>query len=681
MLVMEYSKAGVQSFIRAVGTMHHRFRDVRLFGPVAFGLLTVSLMLPPFGGASTDAVKYALLLFSFALACFSLRRGLTGSVIPWLNGWVLLFIAWLSVVTLLARDPLVALIGGYSRYNSSWLLFSLFAATIWVCVYLGVGVRTAIERLILGISFCISAFGLLQSFGLGFYGGIASTLSAVPDRVPSLVGNPNFSSWFVAVVLPFAVLYLFRARTAASRIWWVIYTFLSVWSLVIFSSRGSLLAALVGYGVLTFCVLCVRKWRMALVLAGVGVLAVGLFSGFYTLYRPGESSSASVIQDSSANDRFVAWDLAGRMVGLHPVVGVGPGNFDQYYWELLPTTRMGGDQYFDDAHNVLLSVLAELGVPGFIFITFLFGAAGAIVIRKLYAREMSTELESWVAAAAGLSAWLVAALFNPTVIALWVLLAVLFAFIFLEDKTRGYSLRMRVASRLAWVVSGVLACALAIGLLVGEYSLVYVIAVDSYRGYPQVAAQQSWITRIAAAVEPYHMETRYAAIFIETRNGLPAPEVRKRIQSAFRLHPYSTRSALVAAQLTADLWYRDHADIDLHAADEYLHVALQRSSGYPVVESWAAIYYWRTNRPALAQQYAGYATYKQPRYLDNWLLLAKIYREKDNLKAMESALSRAQALVPGSVDLAKMRKQLRDTGNVRAVELRPGESSTLSRLH
>lgn len=681
MFVMEYMKAGVQSVMRTIEAIHCRFRDVRLFGPVAFGLLTVSLMLPPFGGASTDAVKYALLLFSFALVCFSLRKGIPGSVIPWFNKWILLFIGWLSVVTLLARDPLTAFMGGYSRYNSSWLLFALFAAIIWLCVYLGVGVRAAIERLVLGISFCISAFGLMQSFGLGFYGGIASTLSAVPDRVPSLVGNPNFSSWFVAAALPFAVLYYFRARTAVSRIWWVVFTFLSVWSLVVFSSRGSLVAAFIGYGVFAFCVLLLRKWRIALVLVGIGVLAVSLFSGFYTLYRPGESSSASIIQDSSANDRFVAWDLAGRMVSLHPIVGVGPGNFDQYYWELLPTTRMGGDQYFDDAHNILLSVLAELGVPGFIFVMFLFGAAGAIVVRKLFARETNKELGSWVAAAAGLAAWLVAALFNPTVIALWVLLAVLLAIIFLEDKTKDYALRMRTAPRLGWILSGVLACMLAIGLLVGEYSLVYVIAIEPYHGYPEVAAQQSWITRMAATIEPYHMETRYAAIFIKTRNGLAAPEVRKAIKSAFQLHPYSTRSALVAAQLTADLWYRDHEDGDLQMADQYLQTALYRSSGYPVVESWAAIYYWRTNRPILAQQYAGYATYKQPRYLDNWLLLAKIYREKNNLKGMDFALSHAQDLVPGNVDLAKMRKQLRDTGDVHAVELRPGETATLTRLH
>lgn len=681
MSVSEHVGSGIRSIMHAGQVMHGRFRDVRLFGPVAFGLLTVSLMLPPFGGASTDAVKYVLLLFSFALVCFSLRKGIAGSVIPWFNKWVLLFIGWLTVVTFLARDPLTAFMGGYSRYNSSWLLFALFAAIIWICVYLGVGVRTAIERLVLGISFCISVFGLLQSFGLGFYGGIGSTLSAVPDRVPSLVGNPNFSSWFVAVVLPFAVLYLFRARTAASRIWWAVFTFLSVWSLVIFSSRGSLLAALIGYGVLTCCVLLLRKWRMVVVLVVIGVFAVSLFSGFYTLYRPGQSGTASVIRDSSANDRYVAWDMAGEMLEAHPLTGVGPGNFDQYYWELLPTTRMGGDQYFDDAHNVLLSILAELGIPGFLFITFLFGAAGAIVVRKLFVRGTSKELGSWIAAAAGLAAWLVAALFNPTVIALWVLLAVLLAIIFLEDKTQDYTLRMRIAPRLAWVMSGVLACVLAVGLLVGEYSLVYIIAIEPYHGYPQVASQQSWITRAAAMIEPYHMETRYAAIFIQTRNGLAAPEVRKRIQSAFQLHPYSTRSALVAAQLTADLWYRDHEDGDLKLADQYLHTALQRSSGYPVVESWAAIYYWRTNRPALAQQYAGYATYKQPHYLDNWLLLAKIYREKNNLKGMEFALSRAQELVPGNVDLAKMRKQLRDTGDVHAVELRPGELSTLTRLH
>jgi predicted Zn-dependent protease len=117
------------------------------------------------------------------------------------------------------------------------------------------------------------------------------------------------------------------------------------------------------------------------------------------------------------------------------------------------------------------------------------------------------------------------------------------------------------------------------------------------------------------------------------------------------------------------------------SADAYLRAALTAGNGYPVVESWAAAYYWRTGRLDLAQRYAHYATYKQPRYLENWLLLTKIYSQKGNLKGMEWALDKAHALVPGNLDLAKMRKVLRDTRDVHAVDLRPNDVSTIIRLH
>lgn len=664
-----------------VGKLHEYFREVPLFGSMVFCLLTVVLLLPPFGGAGTDAIKYAMLLLSLGLAGFTLRGDMKGSVLPWLNRWIVVFIIWITIVTVFARDPLAAFLGSTPRYNSSWLFFVSFAGVLWVCVLWGKEFRTVLERLLLILSMCVSVFGILQSFGIGFYGGITSTLSAVPDRVPSLLGNPNFSSWFVAVVLPLGIGYVLRARSVWKKLAWGISAFLSVWSLAVFSSRGSLLAAIVGYMVFIVCMMGARRWRVVLGLVGVAIAVAVVFGGFYTLYRPVSGGGVVTVFDSSANDRFVAWAMAGEMWNKHKWLGVGPGNFDQYYWELLPTTRMGGDQYFDDAHNVLFSVLAEMGMPGFVLVTFLFGAAAVFVVRNMFSKSSSSETMSWPTAAAALAAWLVAAMFNPPVIPVWLLLAVLLAILFLEDRAHMITLHFKWPSRVVGGLVGVVVILLSIGIIVGEYGMVYTIALEPYHSYPDVAARQARVTHFASEIAPYYMEARYGDIFTRIRKGAPASVIRQDIQSAFSLHPDSARSALVAAQLCADLWYRDRQSEDLDRGDAYLQRALLRSSGFPVVESWAAIYYWRTDRMAQSEKYARYASYKQPRYLDNWLLLAKIYREKRNIVAMQFALDKAQELVPGNIDLAKMRKQLRDAHDVRAVELRPGEVSTITRLH
>lgn len=664
----------VVGFFRSV---HARFREHALYGPFAFGLLTVSLLLPPFGGAATDAIKYAFLLFTAALVCFSSRKGMKGVSLPWLYKWIALFLIWLTVVTLSARDPLFAFVGAYPRYNSSWLVYSSFVGTIWLCIYMGGGLRATIERLLLGTSFCIAVFGLLQSFGIGYYAGIVSSLAATPDRVPSLMGNPNFSSWYVAAVLPFALFYLLRAGTFIRKMWWIAYIFLSMWSLAIFTSRGAIVAAVTGYCVFTFCLCFTRQWRVVATLVGFGLFSLVLFSGYYHIYRPQQTSGFLAIQDSSANDRYSAWFIAGTVWAEHKWLGIGPGNFDQYYWERLPTTRMGGDQYFDDPHNVLLAVLVDLGAPGFLLFAVLLAAAAIVVLRQLHSREWG----GWAPAAAGVSAWFVSGLFNPAVIGLWLLLAILLANILSYSRNQGVTIFTHRSVSALWKILGLGLCALAASIILGEYALVYAIALESYKTNPQAAHQQLKLTEFTARFVPYNLEVRAAAIFTKTRAGESAPVLRREIRAAFNLHPYSTRAGLVAAQLTADLWYRGHQAEDLDQADTYLQTALTRSNGYPVVGSWAAVFYWRTGRFDLAKRYAQYATYKQPHYLDNWLLLAKIYREENNLEGMQAALDKAQALIPGNVDLAKMRKQLRDARDVHAVELRPGELSTITRLH
>lgn len=658
--------------------MHRKFREYPLYGPFVLGLLTVFLLLPPFGGAATDAIKYACLLLAGALVLFAFRRGVTGVTLPLLNWWVIVFVGWVTVVTLCARDPLYALIGAYPRYHSSWIVYSAFAGAVWLSVYLGGGLRATIERLLLGITWCVAAFGLLQSFGIGYYGGILSTLSVAPDRVPSLLGNPNFSSWLVAVVLPFALLRLVQAHTFIRRVWWMCYIFLSMWSLAIFSSRGAILAAIVGYVTLTVCVVVVKQWRTAFVLLGCGILSIALFGGYYRIYRQQSVSHFVSSQDSNVSDRYVAWHMAGVVLDKHLWLGGGPGNFDQYFWEYLPTTRMGGDQYFDDPHNVLFAVLADLGVPGFVLFAALFGAAAAVVLRLFWNGKT---LESWAAAAAGAGAWLVAGMFNPTVVALWLLLAVLMGIIFSYSHRTHKSVVVRWWPLPFWKAGGLALCVLAIGIVVGEYSLVYAIALESYRNYPEAVHKQRRVTQLAVRIEPYNMEVRAAALFTRIRAGDAPDPLRLEIASLFHMHPYSARAGLIAAQLMSDLWNRDRHTVDMVSADAYLRAALTAGNGYPVVESWAAAYYWRTGRLDLAQRYAHYATYKQPRYLENWLLLTKIYSQKDNLKGMEWALDKAHALVPGNLDLAKMRKVLRDTRDVHAVDLRPNDVSTIIRLH
>lgn len=660
-------------------SVHSLFRGHAYYGPMVFILLTVPMLLPPFGGASTDAVKLSCLLIGVGLLCFAVQRNSEGVVNPLVSGWVAAWVLWLTVVTFFSHDSLYSLLGSYPRYNSSWVLFVGFGALLWICVYMGKRYERPLVATLTVVSCCVALFGLTQSFGLGYYGGLDSLLSAAPARVPSLLGNPNFSSWWVAAVLPFGLFGVLQAKNFKLRLLWLVFVFGSVWSVVIFSSRGAIAATVVGVLVFAGFMFMRQHKRAAALLLALGCVGGLLFSGSYHFYRSSAAEQLAVLQDSSATDRYVAWFIAGEAWREHPLLGLGPGNFDQHYWQRLPSSLMGGDQYFDDAHNVLLNILADLGGPGLLLFAGLFGLAVVVVLRAL---RRSMQLEMWMAASAGVAAWLVAALFNPVTIPLWVLLAVLLGVIFLQQARPVTGIRLRWPHIVFFRTVGVLSCLAAIALVIGEYVLVYTIALEPYRKFvPGIAEKQMKLTKFASLVEPFHLETRNAALATQILSAPALEGMRDGIADALNLHPKSARAALLAAQLSTEVWDRTHDQADFILAEQYLQRALGYGQGYPVVYPWAAYFYWKANNLELAEQYAHYAAAKQPRYYYNWLLLAKLYRQKGNLAGMEYALAKAQGVVPGNRELAQLRKQLRDAGKADAVDIHPGEPPVLVRLH
>lgn len=659
--------------------VHRLFLEHSFFGPLLFIVLTTSLLLPPFGGVSTDAIKYSCLLLGFAFLGFSLRENWQVLGSTWLSRWLLAWVIWVSFSTLFARDPLFALLGNYPRYNSSWIVYVGFAVLLYAFVSLGQRYARALVVLLALCSFLIAVFGILQSFGVGYYGGLDSLIAVHPDRVPSLVGNPNFSAWYVACALPFAILGLIKSKNLVGVLTWLAVIFASCWSLVLFASRGAILGAAVGIAVLLGIFLVTRYFKLVMFTIIAGLCCVLLFFGYYNVYRTADSVivNANSSIDASAYDRFVAWDMARVVWQNHKFLGIGPGNFDQYYWELLPSPLMGGAQYFDDAHNAFLVLLVDLGWPGFGLFVILIAGIGLTVFRKL---KRNFSLEWWMAGAAGIAVWLVASIFNPVVVALWVLLAVLAALTILPLGFVPSVVRINWFAKFGLRTGAVMCVLLAVGLVVGEYTLVYVISIEPYKHqYAEIMVKQSKLTTWSRQIEPYNLEVNIAKIATDIASG-HVEGVSVAIARAFALHPYSARSALLASQASYELWRKTQDEAARKQAEKYLVLALQRSKGYPVVETWAAQYYWQTGNVAMSERYARISAGSQGTYF-NWLLLAKQYREKNNLRGMVYALSLAQSLVPDNQEMKTKLKQLKQAQNPKSLDIVPGDFPVLTRLH
>lgn len=144
--------------------------------------------------------------------------------------------------------------------------------------------------------------------------------------------------------------------------------------------------------------------------AGVAVLVAGTL-----LLVPGVLSSATGRASfaRSVLDRQYTNEAALRMVGDHPLTGVGWGRFldrvTSYVWQydLVPITNVR-----IEAHNIFLSRAAELGIPGLILLVICV-ASGPVYV--MFARQATDRLTSEVQllAVVAACAWFAAAMLTP----------------------------------------------------------------------------------------------------------------------------------------------------------------------------------------------------------------------------------------------------------------------------
>jgi putative inorganic carbon (HCO3(-)) transporter len=123
-------------------------------------------------------------------------------------------------------------------------------------------------------------------------------------------------------------------------------------------SRGALVGIAAGF--LLFVLTDRRRVRVTLTagaLATIGTL-------FVIHSNPQRFHEAlllkSQVAQQNVSTRFGAWGAAARLASDHPLLGVGPGNFQFYYNKL--TGQPVGTFTLTVAHNALLDVGAELGI-------------------------------------------------------------------------------------------------------------------------------------------------------------------------------------------------------------------------------------------------------------------------------------------------------------------------------
>ena len=220
----------------------------------------------------------------------------------------------------------------------------------------------------------VGAYAVLEaSTGLKLWGAAHYEALSSGLRVPATLPDYNATGSAMALGL-FPALVLARRARGASRLALAGAVALLLAGLILSGSRGAWLATLAAAGAALAGVLWSRRgeWRnegRRLVLGaglalGISVVAIAAWPGDVgqllrrraaTLVDPGESLHA--VQAG----RVGFWKAGARMVGSHPLTGVGPGRvparFDEFRDPDFPVR-------VENLHNYFLQAIAENGVPG-----------------------------------------------------------------------------------------------------------------------------------------------------------------------------------------------------------------------------------------------------------------------------------------------------------------------------
>jgi len=180
--------------------------------------------------------------------------------------------------------------------------------------------------------------------------GALTVLLPVPLAV--LIGAPGDRTWVATGATP-------TGRWARQALFLLAATAMTA-ALVLTGSRGALVASAAAV-----CILLVRRWPRLLWAIPVAALALALWAWQGDV--PGLLEGLGGAGDlASWEGRLEVWSRAIALIEDAPWTGVGAGTFARVVGRLYPFFLAGPDAEIPHAHNLLLQVGVDLGVPGLV---------------------------------------------------------------------------------------------------------------------------------------------------------------------------------------------------------------------------------------------------------------------------------------------------------------------------
>ena len=175
-------------------------------------------------------------------------------------------------------------------------------------------------------------------------------------------------------------------------------------------NRGAAVA--LGVVVLTVMWQLMRRFRYVLLVAPLVLApALALVPASYThrfaaIWDQTLSHPTAGLDRATVAERLDLWSAGIKMTLAHPVFGVGPGN----YPNLINSLVVSGNENLP-AHNSLVNIAAESGLPGLVLFVTLFAAIGILLVGVIRKQHVGWRVSAAWSLLASLLAYLAAGLF------------------------------------------------------------------------------------------------------------------------------------------------------------------------------------------------------------------------------------------------------------------------------
>lgn len=230
-----------------------------------------------------------------------------------------------------------------------------------------VAVTAVIATLVKGLDVVVrvAAVLTLSAAAAAIY-GVVGFIDGHLYRAAGPLVQPDDFAFVLATTVPFAVFFIVRGR---ARILWIVALVALVGGVLASLTRG----ALVGLAVaLVWAVVARRVTAKAIAIStGIMVIAVTVLLAFFGSVFTQRLDQRKRYATGSAAVRTVFWSAALRMWVDHPVVGVGPGRYDEVKLDYLRNLNLPVNHTVSDTdprvvqirsvHNAYLQILSEEG--------------------------------------------------------------------------------------------------------------------------------------------------------------------------------------------------------------------------------------------------------------------------------------------------------------------------------